>query len=212
VNETVLTVVSLVLMAYSIILHEIAHGYAALVLGDETALRLGRLTLNPLPHIDPFMTVLLPLMTYVMSKGTFIFGGAKPVPINPAAFRNPIRALALTAAAGPLTNFAIALVFIGLVRITYIAPDNSINQAIFIQLAILNAFLAVFNLIPVLPLDGGRVLTGLLPRNIAMAYARTERFGILGVIVVILLLETAGVLTFLFRYILSAVAYLGGLR
>ena len=199
-------------MAYSIILHEIAHGYAALALGDETALRLGRLTLNPLPHIDPFMTVLLPLMTYVMSNGTFIFGGAKPVPINPAVFRNPIRALALTAAAGPLTNFVIALVCVGLVRIAYIAPDHSINQAIFIQLAILNAFLGVFNLIPVLPLDGGRVLTGLLPRNIAMVYARTERFGILGVIVVILLLQTAGTLNFLFRYILNAVAYLGGLR
>ena len=210
-NETMLTIVILLMMVYSIILHEIAHGYAALRLGDETAYRLGRLTLNPVSHIDPFMTILMPLVTLLLSQGSFIFGGAKPVPVNPAAFRNPIRAFAITAAAGPLTNFSIALIFMGLLRIPFIAPDESINQIVFEQAAILNVFLGVFNLIPILPLDGGRVLTGLLPRNLAWAYARTERFGIIGVLIVVILLDQLHVLNYIYLHILDLVKYLGGL-
>ena len=186
-------------MLAAIILHEIAHGVVAYRLGDPTAARMGRLTLNPLPHIDPIGTVLLPLML-VMAHAPFLFGYARPVPVNFANLRNPKRDMVYVAAAGPLTNILLAVasalilkqllhlrlpaegalsgLLIGTLTPIALMAQNSI---------IINVVLAVFNLLPILPLDGGRVLAGLLPRAQALAFARLEPFGFL---IVIMLMAT----------------------
>jgi len=183
----------------AIILHEIAHGIVAYRLGDPTAARAGRLTLNPLPHIDPVGTVLLPLML-VVAHAPFLFGYARPVPVNFANLRNPKRDMIYVAAAGPLTNvilaMASAVVFKQLLQLRL--PAEGAWSGFFIATltpiammarnsVIINVVLAVFNLLPILPLDGGRVLAGLLPRAQAIAFARLEPFGFL---IVIALLAT----------------------
>ncbi|MFI5394898.1 MAG: site-2 protease family protein [Candidatus Binatia bacterium] len=178
----------------AIILHEIAHGLVANRLGDPTAARMGRLTLNPLPHIDPIGTVLLPLML-VVAHAPFLFGYARPVPVNFANLRNPKRDMVLVAAAGPLTNLILAVIsalffkqllhlrlpaegaFTGLL-IAGLTPLAMMAQ----NSVIINVVLAVFNLLPILPLDGGRVLAGLLPRAQAIAFSRLEPFGFMIVI------------------------------
>jgi len=177
-------VVSIALVIYSIILHEIAHAYAAFRLGDPTAAMQGRLTLNPLKHIDPFNTVLLPMLTYYF--GRFIFGGAKPVPINPYNFRNMRKGMMITGIAGPAVNLALVLVFAGLHRLagmmSFLAPGFSV---IFFLVGLWNMLLLAFNLIPVPPLDGSRVVSYFLPRHLQRAYDRLERFGLLLVILLI---------------------------
>src|SRR6266498_944359 len=108
--EILFAIISILILIYSSILHEIAHGYVAYRLGDPTAKILGRITLNPLPHIDPFMSILIPLLTYLGSAGTFIFGGAKPVPVDPFNLRDGMKDLALVSVAGPLTNILLAII------------------------------------------------------------------------------------------------------
>ena len=183
----------------AIILHEIAHGVVAYRLGDPTAARMGRLTLNPLPHIDPIGTVLLPLML-VVAHAPFLFGYARPVPVNFANLRNPKRDMIYVAVAGPLTNLilavASALLFKQLLNLR-LPADGALSGALIAVLTpvalmaqnsvVINVVLAVFNLLPILPLDGGRVLTGLLPRAQAIAFARLEPFGFL---IVIMLMAT----------------------
>jgi Zn-dependent protease len=183
----------------AIILHEIAHGIVAYRLGDPTAARMGRLTLNPLPHIDPVGTVLLPLML-VVAHAPFLFGYARPVPVNFANLRNPKRDMIYVAAAGPLTNMILAVasaVFFKQLLQLGLPAEGALSAFLIATLTpmammarnsvIINVVLAVFNLLPILPLDGGRVLVGLLPRAQAIAFSRLEPFGFL---IVIMLMAT----------------------
>lgn len=183
----------------AITIHEAAHGWAASKLGDDTALRLGRVTFNPLRHIDPFGTVILPAMLLLASGGRFMFGFAKPVPVNFARLSHPRRDMVLVAAAGPGVNLAMALISAALVaRIP--ADGGWAMQWIAFNLfnaMWLNILLAVFNMLPLPPLDGGRVAVGLLPRSLAVPLSRVEPYGffiILGVLFILpLLADSLGV-------------------
>jgi Zn-dependent protease len=181
------------------VLHELAHGYVAYRLGDPTAAHAGRLTLNPIAHVDPFGTVILPAIL-LFSGAPFLFGYAKPVPVNFANLYQPRRDMVLVALAGPLTNILLAGIA-AMVLKTLFSPafvESGISTMLF-QLAssclLINVSLAVFNMLPVPPLDGGRVATGLLPRTPALALARLEPYGML----IILLLMTSGVLDDILR-------------
>jgi len=159
----------------SIVLHEFMHGYVADKLGDPTPRRAGRLTLNPISHIDPIGTIILPAFLLIMSKGHIVFGWAKPVPINPMHTLNPKRTMGLTALAGPLTNLALAVICALCLKFIFFVPSPFL-----IMLdggRIINVVLFVFNLIPIPPLDGGRVLVWLLPDEQARAVARIEPYG-----------------------------------
>ena len=181
----------------AIILHELAHGIVAYRLGDPTAARMGRLTLNPLPHIDPVGTVLLPLML-VVAHAPFLFGYARPVPVNFGNLRHPKRDMIYVAAAGPVTNIILAVasaVFFKQLLQLRLPAEGALSAVLIAALTpiammarnsvIINVVLAVFNLLPILPLDGGRVLAGFLPRAQAIAFARLEPFGFLIVIVLL---------------------------
>jgi Zn-dependent protease len=162
----------------AITLHEAAHGFAALRLGDDTAYRLGRVTLNPLKHIDPFGTVIMPGIL-LLAGAPFLFGYAKPVPVNFRRLRDPKRDMVLVAAAGPGMNLALALASAILLRLWLDTTESSEGWASDTLKAslLLNLVLAVFNMIPLPPLDGGRVAVGLLPRGLAIPLARLERWG-----------------------------------
>ncbi len=173
----------------AITLHEASHGYAARALGDPTAERLGRITMNPLRHIDPFGTILLPGILILMKSG-FLFGYAKPVPVNFGNLRDPKRDMVLVAAAGPGMNLLLALIAAILYHGVDLLPEAS--QAWFadnLKNAVqFNVLLAVFNMLPIPPLDGGRVAVGLLPLALAVQLAKLERVGILIVMGVFMLL------------------------
>lgn len=176
----------------AVIFHELAHGYVAYRLGDPTAARLGRLTLNPIAHVDMFGTVLLPLML-IMSGSPFLFGYAKPVPVSFGNLRNPRRDMVYVAAAGPAMNLLLAVLsafILQQVQASQFPSDLSATQAptglilvSMLQVSVfINVALAVFNLFPIPPLDGGRVATGLLPRGLALPLARLEPYGMLIVV------------------------------
>jgi Zn-dependent protease len=187
-------VLGVVPLLFAVIFHEVAHGVVALRLGDDTALRAGRLTLNPLPHIDPFGTVVLPAL--LAWAGAPVFGYARPVPVNYANLREPRRrGMVLVALAGPLTNIVLAVASAMVFRGLYLHLQGLDGQtegfsfqmatSVFVPLAVMakysvltNVVLAVFNLIPIPPLDGGRVLTGVLPIAYARMVASLEPYGI----------------------------------
>ena len=177
----------------AITLHEAAHGFVARHFGDPTAADLGRVTLNPLKHIDPFGTILLPAVLLLSHTG-FLFGYAKPVPVNFARLRNPKRDMIWVAAAVPGMNILLALVSaIGVLAalLLRVDPDGWAVEGLIFSIQI-NLVLAILNLMPLPPLDGGRVLTGLLPLPLAVPYAKLERFGMLIIIAVLVLLPMAG--------------------
>jgi Zn-dependent protease len=178
----------------AIILHELAHGVVARALGDGTAQRAGRLTLNPLKHLDRFGSIFLPLFLAVSQFATighigFMFGWAKPVPVDPMALEiggrhNPRRLMAVVAVAGPVTNFVLA--FLGA-----LALHGGVLIDFLTYFILINLVLGLFNLLPVPPMDGGRIAVGFLPLGVARVLARTERFGILLVLLVLFILPTA---------------------
>jgi Zn-dependent protease len=188
------TVQKLIIAAIPILVaitfHEVAHGFVANKLGDPTAKMMGRLTLNPIAHIDPIGTIIVPVMLFILSNGAFIFGTAKPVPVNFYNLKHPRRDTALVSAAGPATNIMIAFISILLyILIQVIFPPSSssaFNQKIMTPLVMMiqysisfNIFIAAFNLFPVPPLDGGRIATSLLPTKYAYHFSKLEPYGIL---------------------------------
>lgn len=163
---------------FAVTLHEAAHGYAARIFGDTTAERAGRVSLNPLRHVDPFGTVVLPGML-LLASSPMLFGYAKPVPVNFSQLRPQRLGAALVAFAGPATNMALALISALLLYAErWVTPEEApwLFEMIY-RSVMLNCVLAVFNLLPVMPLDGGRILNAALPRAIARMHARTERYG-----------------------------------
>ena len=161
----------------SVVIHEYAHGWMAYKLGDPTAKHAGRLTLNPLVHIDPMGTVFLPLMLVAM-RSPIVFGWAKPVPINFSLLRNPKQDMLWVSIAGIMANILLAFIFSLLLR-TGVFPINSYGWVLLNLGILVNLVLAVFNAIPIPPLDGSRVLMSILPRELAYSYMQIERFGFL---------------------------------
>jgi Zn-dependent protease len=181
---------------FAITLHEVAHGWMARKLGDPTAEMLGRLTLNPLKHIDPIGTVLIPMLLLVL--GGFIFGWAKPVPVTAQNLRNPRRDMAIVAAAGPLSNLLMAIFWVLILKLAFVFGASMPQIAtplsyMGIAGVTINLVLMVLNLIPLPPLDGGRVVNGLLPPRLSWQYSRIEPYGFF----IILALLATGALSYI---------------
>ena len=166
---------------FAITLHEAAHGYVARHFGDMTAHAQGRISLNPVRHIDLIGTIVVPVAILLVSGYSFLFGWAKPVPVNYSALRKPRQHMAWVAAAGPLANLAMTLVWAALLKIAMLLPAAAFSH--FLELAaragiLVNLVFMFLNLLPILPLDGGRILASLLPRRAAWQYSRLEPFGV----------------------------------
>jgi Zn-dependent protease len=189
---------------FAITVHEAAHGYAAKRLGDSTAFMLGRMTLNPVKHIDPFGTILMPLVLYFATSGAFLFGYAKPVPVNFGNLRNPKRDMIWVALAGPGANLVQALMW-GI--LLYLLVGAGVTETFFIKMCqggmLVNVIMFVFNLFPLPPLDGGRVLVGLLPWKQAELVSRIEPYGFF----IVMGLVVAGVITAVWMRPLMALTY-----
>ena len=183
-NVVILVATAAVPMIFAITVHEVAHGWVALHLGDPTAKIAGRLTLNPIKHMDPIGTVIVPFAILVMSSGAWAFGWAKPVPVAFHNLRQPRRDMVLVAAAGPGVNLAMALGWALLLsQLIALDPGSGLSADWIVRMCsigvAINVLLAVFNMLPIPPLDGGRVLAGLLPPQFARALQRVEPFGFL---------------------------------
>ena len=190
-TELTIQIIYILALIIAVMIHEISHGYVALLCGDTTARDAGRLSLNPIRHVDPIGTVILPLML-VLFKAPFLFGWAKPVPVNLARTRDPRQAMWLTAIAGPASNMIQALVGVAVYHLTLrIGFDVlPVSIALYTLLAAeayvsINIVLMTFNMIPVPPLDGSRIVTALLPRELAVAYMRLESVGFILLILLI---------------------------
>jgi Zn-dependent protease len=179
-------------LVFAIVLHEISHGWVASAFGDPTARERGRLSLNPIRHVDPFGTVVLPLVLAV--SGAPVFGWAKPVPVDFRRLRNPRRDMVLVALAGPGMNFLLAIVGALILFATlYLSGGGQSGVPLFIaanalNFVLINIFLAVFNLLPVPPFDGGHVVQGLLPPQLALSYQKIGRYSLLVLVILLLVL------------------------
>lgn len=187
---------------FAITLHEAAHALVANYFGDKTAKMLGRLSVNPLRHIDLIGTIIVPVITLILSG--FVFGWAKPVPINSSQLRNPRRDMVLVSAAGPLSNLIMAFLWACCLKLATMLDPNSSNIALFLLLTsragiLINLLLAYFNLIPIPPLDGGRVVACLLPVRQALIYEKIEPFGFF----ILLALLLSGILGWLLNPAIS---------
>ncbi|MFY8044151.1 MAG: site-2 protease family protein [Rhodoferax sp.] len=189
---------------FAITVHEAAHGYAALHFGDKTAWSMGRITLNPAKHIDPVGTILMPLLLYFATSGAFLFGYAKPVPVRFGNLKNPKRDMIWVALAGPGANLAMALAW-GIAL--YLLQGVGVTEPFFLKMCqggvLVNVVMFVFNLFPLPPLDGGRILVGLLPMKQALAVSRIEPWGFF----IVMGLVIAGVLSTLWMQPLMALTF-----
>jgi Zn-dependent protease len=189
---------------FAITIHEAAHGYVARYFGDDTAYMMGRVTLNPMKHIDPVGTILMPLMLYFATSGAFLFGYAKPVPVNFGQLRRPKRDMVWVALAGPASNFAQA--FVWALAYTLLASAG-LTERFFLEMAragvLVNLVMWAFNLFPLPPLDGGRVVVGLLPVRQAYAFSRIEPYGFF----IVMGLVIAGIVSSLWLSPLIGIGY-----
>lgn len=205
ITELIQTVLVYALpVLFAITVHEAAHGYAARYFGDDTAYVLGRITLNPIKHIDPIGTIVMPLMLYFATSGAFVFGYAKPVPVRFGRLRNPKQHMIWVALAGPGANLAQALLWgMGLL----LFAGTGLNEAFFIKMCqagvLVNVVMFVFNLFPLPPLDGGRILVGLLPQKPAYMLSRVEPWGF----VIVMALILTGIVSTLWMRPLMSLTY-----
>lgn len=206
INALIQTIaISALPVIFAITLHEAAHGYAARYFGDNTAWMLGRVSLNPLRHVDPVGTILIPLAILLFSAGTFLFGYAKPVPVNFAHLRNPKRDMLWVAAAGPLANLFMALVWAGFLKLAWEFPANQFTLPLSEMSKIgiiINCVLMVLNLLPLPPLDGGRIAVSLLPYRLALPFSRLERWGF----PILLILLFTGILSLIMNPLVALAA------
>ncbi len=204
VNELVQTVSIYALpVLFAITLHEAAHGYVARHFGDMTAHAQGRISLNPMRHVDVIGTIVVPLIILVLSGGRFLFGWAKPVPVNYSALRKPRQHMAWVAAAGPGANLAMALLWALLLKLSVLLPASGLSEPLSLMSQagiIVNLVFMFLNLLPILPLDGGRILASLLPSRAAWQYAKLEPWGL----PVLLLLLVTNVLGFVLAPLIGA--------
>ncbi len=193
-DDLILKIFTIALLVESIVLHEVAHGYVAGLFGDPTARRLGRITVNPIPHIDLVWTIAVPIIAFLLSGGSFIIGGAKPVPVNPYNYRRPVLGDICVSVAGVAVNFLIAVAMILLINVVYFTsgtPAGLLVITVMLQVALLNIVLALFNLIPIPPLDGSHLVKYLLPQSLRAGYVRLGRTGA-GFIILILVINMPG--------------------
>jgi Zn-dependent protease len=181
--DILITIFSLVILLFSVIIHELAHGYVADSLGDPTARYQGRLTLNPIPHLDLFGSIILPLLLFLSTGGGFVVGWAKPVPFNPYNFRDQKWGSLKVALAGPLTNIALAVIFGAFVR--FVPETFPALRDIFSMVVLVNLGLAIFNLVPIPPLDGSWILFRFLPYQFENVKVFVQRYGIFILILLI---------------------------
>jgi Zn-dependent protease len=191
----------------AITFHEAAHGFVAYLFGDKTAWRQGRVSFNPMKHIDPFGTILLPALLMI-THSPFLFGYAKPVPVNFRALRRPKLDSVFVAAAGPCMNLALAILSAVLFHLVPLAPPGAADWVGKTNALIINVLLAVFNLLPIPPLDGGRILVGLLPDGPSRSLAALEPYGMIILLAALLILPILGAqigldLNFLWRFVAS---------
>lgn len=188
-NDLIQTVAVYALpVLFAITLHEAAHAYAAKYFGDATAYQMGRMSLNPIRHIDPFGTILIPVLLYFATNGAFLFGYAKPVPIDFGRLHNPKRDMAWVALAGPAANFLMALLWMLFSILVGVAQVDEVFFARMAEAGVLvNLVMFAFNLFPIPPLDGGRVLTSMLPNKYAYKFAQIEPYGFFIVMALVML-------------------------